>query len=940
MDTGQRVETMNTASFSGPLSSLGAAELVVMTNSALASGQQSSVSAEESVVTNSGLVFGQSPSVDAVEPVVVTNSGPASGQSSSMDVEQPIVMTNSALASGQQSSVSAEESVVTNSGLAFGQSTSVDAVEPVVVTNSGPASGQSSSVDAVEPVVMKNNGSACGLPSPPDVTSTELPISKIVPYSSSSDDDDFAGCDYKIAVHSPSAPLFHLPVSSCLEQYTGADNGSVSDCVEFIPDTDSDLSQEIPIHESICMLLKKKTDFSNCPFQACVALGRNEGDSVANEPCTSSAAKKHIPHTSRSVSDERRLSHTSKKKHMPHTSTSVFDEHTASAERPQIVVPEEEDDEVSSDEHNGGVRVAVANNSTSRIWDKKHYCRYCNKAQSKLARHLILKHKDEMEVQALDCMPLNSHRRRLQLRKLLNEGDYLHNIDVLSSKAGEIIPYKRPSSSSSHEQFIPCEYCRAMFVRTSLWKHQKTCPFKPDSQTDHGGHRCQARGGLLLPFSPEASEELKRDIMSVMHQDEVTDAVRTDDLIMKFGSRLHFKHGHLQHRWQYIRDRIRQMGRLLVRIRKTTSLKFLRDCIVPEHFKCVAKAVRDVCGFDEDEHAYTTPSLALKMGHSLKECVTIAINSCTTHGSSGKEMKKKYKDYLDLCNTEWCHEISSHALRSLHQLKFTKPVVLPLAEDVKLLHNHLTSKAEACKQSLVEEPTSTAWSELCQVTLTQVVTFNRRRGGEAERMLMTSYWADNTENVNVDIGKCLSQVERALCSEFRIIYIQGKRGRRVPVLLTKTLQAQIGLLIELRSTVGVSEANKFIFARRNSLAPHRSSDCLRRFAKECNAKNPGAITTTKLRKHIGTMSQMLALREHELDLLASFLGHDIRIHREFYRLPEQTLQVAKVSKLLIAMEHGETANLQGRNFDDVEVDVPGKTQFAYIEQYYTGTFDW
>jgi len=129
--------------------------------------------------------------------------------------------------------------------------------------------------------------------------------------------------------------------------------------------------------------------------------------------------------------------------------------------------------------------------------------------------------------------------------------------------------------------------------------------------------------------------------------------------------------------------------------------------------------------------------------------------------------------------------------------------------------------------------------------------------------------------------------------------------------------------LEHRITVGVSANNDYLFARRNSSEPYRSSDCLRRFASECKAKNPNAITSTKLRKHVATMSQMLALTENELDLLANFLGHDIRVHREYYRLPEQTLQVAKVSKLLIAMEHGATTSLQGLNLDNVDVNIPG-----------------
>jgi len=70
------------------------------------------------------------------------------------------------------------------------------------------------------------------------------------------------------------------------------------------------------------------------------------------------------------------------------------------------------------------------------------------------------------------------------------------------------------------------------------------------------------------------------------------------------------------------------------------------------------------------------------------------------------------------------------------------------------------------------------------------------------------------------------------------------------------------------------------------------------------------------------MLQMLYLRKHELDLLVAFLGHDIHVHREFYRLPEQTLQVANVSKLLLAMEKGQTVMLHGRNFDHIDVYAP------------------
>ncbi|XP_073730464.1 uncharacterized protein [Misgurnus anguillicaudatus] len=68
------------------------------------------------------------------------------------------------------------------------------------------------------------------------------------------------------------------------------------------------------------------------------------------------------------------------------------------------------------------------------------------------------------------------------------------------------------------------------------------------------------------------------------------------------------------------------------------------------------------------------------------------------------------------------------------------------------------------------------------------------------------------------------------------------------------------------------------------------------------------------------MSKILNLDENEADQLADFLGHDIRIHRQYYRLPEGTLQLAKMSKVLMAMEKGTLSSFKGKRLDDIEID--------------------
>ena len=157
-----------------------------------------------------------------------------------------------------------------------------------------------------------------------------------------------------------------------------------------------------------------------------------------------------------------------------------------------------------------------------------------------------------------------------------------------------------------------------------------------------------------------------------------------------------------------------------------------------------------------------------------------------------------------------------------------------------------------------------------------------------------------------------------------MVETRGKRGRKVPIILTCELKNGIDLLNSLRSTVGIAEKNPFVFARdhRNSLEHLRGTDCLRHFTLECEPKlkNPEAITSTALRKYIATMSQILSLKEHEIGWLAKHLGHDIRTHREYYRLHDSTIELAKVSKLLLAMDSGKAGSLKGRTLDEINID--------------------
>lgn len=84
------------------------------------------------------------------------------------------------------------------------------------------------------------------------------------------------------------------------------------------------------------------------------------------------------------------------------------------------------------------------------------------------------------------------------------------------------------------------------------------------------------------------------------------------------------------------------------------------------------------------------------------------------------------------------------------------------------------------------------------------------------------------------------------------------------------------------------------------------------------------------------MCQVLELSESNQDILAKFMGHDIRVHREFYRLPDSTLELAKVAKVLHLINTGEIAKYKNKDFDEIEFDNAGNNFMCSQIQIYQG----
>ncbi|MGL5294649.1 MAG: hypothetical protein ACRC9V_12950, partial [Aeromonas sp.] len=81
-----------------------------------------------------------------------------------------------------------------------------------------------------------------------------------------------------------------------------------------------------------------------------------------------------------------------------------------------------------------------------------------------------------------------------------------------------------------------------------------------------------------------------------------------------------------------IRQKMREVGRLLLEARKITPLRTMVEFIIPANFKHVISAVKVVSGFDKETNSYRIPSLALKLGHSLNKICSIIESNAMMNG--------------------------------------------------------------------------------------------------------------------------------------------------------------------------------------------------------------------------------------------------------------------------------------------------------------------
>ncbi|CAH0563123.1 unnamed protein product [Brassicogethes aeneus] len=530
----------------------------------------------------------------------------------------------------------------------------------------------------------------------------------------------------------------------------------------------------------------------------------------------------------------------------------------------------------------------------SRIWDKRDRCIYCDRDFTNFSRHLFRNHKEEESVRKIMQLPKGDQKRRQMINLLRKEG----NLSLVDEN--KIRPVQRATTryersgeiSEEAQEFLPCPYCKGIYRLKSLRKHSKTCLYNPKND-----ERCNVAslGQNLLVFKASRKPfldtlRLKTEVFSKMHADRASFNGKNDPVICQYAEDYLRKHKtpHIQHA---VSNKVRELGRLLIALQDVYDIKSMLEAMNTKHYDKVVHAAHIISGYDPTSKTFKAPSLAMHLktillAASLAAKTLLLKQNPVLPVLDYTEALKPVKQFRLLVDERWKFDMGSLALKDLNEKHGKQIQKLPITSDVIKFREYAVTRV-----------------------------------GDVQYIKVDSYTQITTGVNQEECLNALSEQEKLLSKHFKRIITIGKGSKSIlfPTNVQKYVDA---LLFGRENNQLVPKENPFLFALIGSKDKWiDGSSVLRKYALSSGATHSKTLTSSRLRKQIATVLQVINLNETEKEQVASFMGHTKKTHEEFYRLPQDVYQTAKIAKLLLMMDKGEGAEFQGKTLEEIDIQL-------------------
>ena len=136
------------------------------------------------------------------------------------------------------------------------------------------------------------------------------------------------------------------------------------------------------------------------------------------------------------------------------------------------------------------------------------------------------------------------------------------------------------------------------------------------------------------------------------------------------------------------------------------------------------------------------------------------------------------------------------------------------------------------------------------------------------RCTLADYETAKTANYGKNAAQGLSKYELEMLDRTTLMKIIGKNSNPVSVLIPKTVEKSLDMLVDFRSASELPNDNIYLFGAENSTGFIDPYPLFKRYSERYELKQPLKMRATKLRHHLATSLHALSTNEHDLERVA------------------------------------------------------------------------
>ncbi|XP_014298069.1 uncharacterized protein LOC103571171 [Microplitis demolitor] len=272
---------------------------------------------------------------------------------------------------------------------------------------------------------------------------------------------------------------------------------------------------------------------------------------------------------------------------------------------------------------------------------KKHFCFYCKKFHTQIARHLEMKHALEEDVQEFMSYKKGSSERKRAISVIRKKGDFELLVKKNLNKGKIVVPVRRPVDKDKclATKFAVCPACKGLYTKNNIRHHIAKCP----------QHENNSSRGIMTNFRiavgrvhQKACIVLRQEVIPHMAEDDVN------------------------------------------KNSKITDFASLYD---PVHYHFLIDSIDEFAGMNKRTGHYKIAGNATEITKHIKKIGELLQAEYIIENDV--EKKTKVDNFLSLCKLGFSNVINKTAMETLVARQREKVIELPSTTDILHLSQYL-----------------------------------------------------------------------------------------------------------------------------------------------------------------------------------------------------------------------------------------------------------